>query len=107
MRPTTDRTGAWRWLVPRKVGAAAARAATASWRTLEGPLPKRPSRGRRWPGRVGIGVDFWSVMRPLYPRSTSHIPDGGKPVPRIARRVAAIAESATLAIDAKAKALKA
>ncbi|MFL6219877.1 MAG: aminotransferase class I/II-fold pyridoxal phosphate-dependent enzyme, partial [Actinomycetes bacterium] len=46
-------------------------------------------------------------MRPLYPRPTSHFPDGGKPVPRISRRVAAIAESATLVIDAKAKALKA
>src|SRR5512132_3064089 len=46
-------------------------------------------------------------MRPLYPRSTSPIPDGGKPVPRPSRRVAAIAGSATLAIDARAKGLKA
>src|SRR5215217_1292093 len=103
MRPTSPRTGAWRWLVPRKVGAAAARASTASWRTLDGPLPKRPSPGRRSPGRTGVVSD----MRPLYPRPTSHFPDGGKPVPRISRRVAAIAESATLVIDAKAKALKA
>src|SRR5215207_10396740 len=108
MRPTTERTGAWRWLVPRKVGAAAARAATASCRTLDGPLPKRPSRGRSSLGRSG--VDFWTVMRPLYPRSTTAPPYGGNLVPpdsRISRRVAAIAESATLAIDAKAKALKA
>src|SRR5215217_3419152 len=103
MRPTSPRTGAWRWLVPRKVGAAAARASTASWRTLDGPLPKRPSPGRRSPGRTGVVSD----MRPLYPRPTSHFPDGGKPVPRISRRVAGIAESATLVIDAKAKALKA
>src|SRR4029453_14863820 len=103
MRPTSPRTGAWRWLVPRKGGGAAARASTASWRTLAGPLPKRPSPGRRSPGRTGVVSD----MRPLYPRPTSHFPDGGKPVPRISRRVAGIAESATLVIDAKAKALKA
>src|SRR5215203_5851464 len=122
MRPTTERTVAWRWLVPRKVGAAAARAVTASWRTLEGPLPNRPSPGRSSPGRIGgpegswsgavaprwIGVDFWSVMRPLYPRPTTrNARRRPVQVPRISRRVAAIAESATLAIDAKAKALKA
>ncbi|HEV3498222.1 MAG TPA: aminotransferase class I/II-fold pyridoxal phosphate-dependent enzyme, partial [Actinomycetes bacterium] len=44
-------------------------------------------------------------MRPLYPCSTTRTE--ASQVPRISRRVAAIAESATLAIDAKAKALKA
>src|SRR5438105_12706324 len=34
-------------------------------------------------------------------------PKEGNPLPRISERVAAIAESATLAVDAKAKALKA
>src|SRR3954467_8820075 len=34
-------------------------------------------------------------------------PKEGNPLPRISERIAAIAESATLAVDAKAKALKA
>jgi aspartate aminotransferase len=44
-------------------------------------------------------------MRPLYAWSPPH-PRKEHAVPRISQRVAAIAESATLAIDAKAKALK-
>ena len=46
-RPTTNRTAGWRWLVPRKSRPAAASAATASGRTFDGPLPKRPSAGSR------------------------------------------------------------
>src|SRR5690242_2606339 len=44
-RPTTERTPGRRWLVPRYVGAAAASASTASWRTFDGPEQNRPSRG--------------------------------------------------------------
>src|SRR4029434_201431 len=65
--------------------------------------PKRPSPGRSASGRIKVD----SVMRPLYPRSTTAPSTEASPVSRISRRVAPIAESATLAIDAKAKALKA
>src|SRR5690606_90241 len=38
-------TGAWRWEVPSRDVPVAARASSASVRTLEGPAPKRPSAG--------------------------------------------------------------
>src|SRR3954452_4719705 len=90
-----NRTVAWRWLVPRYSPAILARASTDSGRTFEGPEPNRPSPGSRSGGIVisGVGV---LVTVPLW-----------RPVPRISKRIAAIAESATLAVDAKAKALKA
>src|SRR3954470_3913561 len=43
--PTRFLTGAWRWEVPRREVPVAARASSASVRTLEGPAPKRPSAG--------------------------------------------------------------
>src|SRR3954471_1787497 len=43
--PTRFLTGAWRWEVPRRDVPVAARASSASVRTLEGPAPKRPSAG--------------------------------------------------------------
>src|SRR5579862_9128323 len=95
MRPTRDRTAGCRWLVPSNVVPADCSADTASGRTLEGPHPKRPSAGRRSAGirisvRAGfVTVKLWQAMG------------------RISQRISAVAESATLAIDAKAKALKA
>ena len=66
MLPTTDFTGFWRWLVPRKWGAASARAETAAWRTFEGPAPKRPSVGRRLSGIVMSGVSVtYAIMAPM------------------------------------------
>jgi aspartate aminotransferase len=47
------------------------------------------------------------MSSPIEPAPGQHGPGAGQSRPRISRRVAAIAESATLAIDAKAKALKA
>ena len=55
-RPTSACTGFWRWLVPSRVGAAAASASTASWRTLDGPEPKRPSAGSRSAGMRMSGI---------------------------------------------------
>ena len=48
-------TAGFRWLVPRKSPAAAARATTASDLTRDGPLPKRPSSGSRSGGMVILG----------------------------------------------------
>ena len=96
MRPTRSFTGAWRCEVPsqrrgrRRPGRRPLRAGT-----LDGPQPKRPSAGQE------VGGD-------RYPRGVGRthcaILAG---VNRISRRIGAIAESATLAVDAKAKALKA
>src|SRR6266511_1782767 len=47
------------------------------------------------------------MSSPIEPAPGQPVPGTGQSGPRISRRVAAIAESATLAIDAKAKALKA
>src|SRR5262245_29992498 len=47
------------------------------------------------------------MSSPIEPAPGRHGPGAGQSRPRISRRVGAIAESATLAIDAKAKALKA
>lgn len=54
--PTTDRTPAWRWLVPRYRALIDASASTDSGRTLDGPLPKRPSTGSRCDGMRMSGV---------------------------------------------------
>ncbi len=75
IRPTTERTPFWRWLVPRYSAAASASARTASGRTFEGPHPKRPSAGRSSAGiRMSVGeavltgspvVDTrWTAYRP-------------------------------------------
>src|SRR6516162_4667994 len=78
-----------------RVLATASRAAMASGRTFDGPEPNRPSRGSNSGGiliSVGVGVvtvKLWQAMA------------------RISHRISAVSESATLAIDAKAKALKA
>src|SRR5688572_12513375 len=94
-RPTTVFTPARRWLVPRYPGAASARAATAAVRTLDGPDPKRPSAGSRSAGMRISGTDVSGTC------------DSMAAMGRISTRIGAVAESATLAIDAKAKALKA
>src|SRR5262249_37471326 len=105
-RLTMKRTVAWRWLVPRYSPASAARASTASWRIFEGPHPKRPSDGSRLAGmRVSGRISECAPSTICHYRDRS--PKEGNPLPRISERVAAIAESATLAVDAKAKALKA
>src|SRR5690606_27902089 len=121
--------------VPRNESASAASAATASGRTFEGPQPNRPSEGSRSAGilivvasvtttqcvgpgtvapttlppeRCAIGrvERVWSPNRLLEPASA--VPDSPSVSnQRISLRVGAIAESATLAVDAKAKALKA
>src|SRR5215469_18407480 len=70
-------------------------AATASGRTLEGPDPKRPSWGRM-PAGIAISIGVGLVTVKLL-----------QAMARISQRISAVAESATLAIDAKAKALKA
>src|SRR5215510_1558916 len=80
MRRTTDRTPSRRWLVPRYVGAASARAATASERIFDGPEPKRPSDGNS-----SLGSRM-SVMRPSLPtgrflqvlRSARHLALAGR-----------------------------
>src|SRR4051794_350387 len=109
--------------MPRYWSASAARAATASARTFDGPEPKRPSPGSRSAGIAisGVGVVIACHYRgrpeeernpyaaPCHPTDrASHHANRGVPVTdRVSARVAAIAESATLAVDAKAKALKA
>ena len=106
-RPTMNRTVAWRWLVP-EVGRrrSPARASTASGRTFDGPEPNRPSAGSRSAG----DRDLWGGRRSSRATIAGRRRQGASPLPptrRISARVAAIAESATLAVDAKAKALKA
>ena len=67
--PTTDLTVFWRWLVPRYRPASAARASTASGRTLEGPEPNRPSAGRRWAGILMSGISVtYGIMAPWHSR---------------------------------------
>src|SRR6476469_6579232 len=99
-----NRTGAWRWLVPRYSPASAARAATASGRTLDGPHPNRPSDGLRSSGIAmsGRGAAMTCHYRGRPSKERNHLSSA-----RVSQRVGAIAESATLAVDAKAKALKA
>ena len=70
--------------------------ATASGRTLDGPHPNRPSDGQA--GRAGIRISTGS--------DAGHCASMAA-MARISRRVSAVTESATLAVDAKAKALKA
>jgi aspartate aminotransferase len=67
----------------------------ASGRTFDGPEPKRPSRGSNSEGiriSAGVGVVTVKLLQAMA---------------RISQRISAVSESATLAIDAKAKALKA
>ena len=82
----------------------AANASTASGRTLDGPEPNRPSAGLR---SVGDG-DIWGRAAHDLPLSR-RLSKGPTPLPseRLSTRVTAIAPSATLAVDAKAKAMKA
>ena len=81
-----------------------ARASSASARTLEGPEPNRPSAGRRSSGMVisGVGGLIGATIAGVETRSQPVAPH-----PSHLRPVAAITESATLCVDAKAKALKA
>ncbi len=65
MRPTSARTGAWRWLVPSTLAPVAPSAATASAGTFDGPEPKRPSAGLMPSGMV-MRVDV--TLRILSPR---------------------------------------
>ncbi len=67
----------------------------ASVLTFDGPHPKRPSEGRRFAGiRISVTTAA-AIVKALHVMG------------RISQRIAAVTESATLAIDAKAKALKA
>src|SRR5439155_10427319 len=87
-------TVSWRWLVPRYVGAIRASSSIVSWRTFDGPEPKRPSTGRSSWGSSICSVSSLTCASIAL-------------VMTVSRRIAAIEESATLAIDARAKALKA
>src|SRR3712207_743458 len=68
--PTRFLTGACRWEVPRMFLDAADSASICSWRTLEGPAPNRPSRGRRSAGIVMLGsltgapISAWTRLGP-------------------------------------------
>src|SRR6516162_646657 len=101
-RPTCALTVFCRWLVPRYVVATEAKASTCAGRTLDGPDPKRPSEGRSSEGILMSGVSgTYEIMAPVTtPTSTTELR-------RISRRAANVAPSATLAVDAKAKALQA
>ena len=113
--PTRFLTGAWRCDVPSTVREAAATASICSARTFDGPQPKRPSAGSssRRDRQLARGVSGHSLsiaadrvrLRPTRPRSD--VKSGAAPMNRVSARLAAIAESATLAVDAKAKALQA
>src|SRR6478735_1635117 len=92
-----------RWLVPRYSSASAASAATASGRTLDGPQPNRPSLGSRSSGMAMSGRGAVISCHYRGRSQQERIPLST----RVSDRVGAIAESATLAVDAKAKALKA
>ena len=64
-RPTADLTVDCRCEVPMNEAPVSARARRASTRTLDGPLPKRPSAGSRSSGmRMS---EFWVVMRGTIP----------------------------------------
>src|SRR5690606_20527491 len=114
--PTTFFTAGWRCEVPITSeplpgSPAETRACNCSGRTLEGPQPNRPSAGRIAGSSVIWGVSVTSADR------TGAAVTGPLPVPsrqvasagvnRVSARLAAIAPSATLAVDAKAKALQA
>src|SRR5271168_1063003 len=71
-------------------------------RTLEGPDPKRPSEGNNSGGMVMLGTSGTYEIMALV--TTTPSTTGLR---RISRRAAAVAPSATLAVDAKAKALQA
>ena len=84
------------------VVATPASASTAAGRTLEGPDPKRPSEGSNSGGMVMSGASgTYEIMA-----SVTTTPPTTE-LRRISRRAAAVAPSATLAVDAKAKALQA
>jgi len=79
------------------------RASTISGRTLDGPEPKRPSEGRSSGGIRMSGISgTYEIMTPV-----TTPPSTPTALRRISRRAAAVAPSATLAVDAKAKALRA
>src|SRR5271168_4762299 len=71
-------------------------------RTLEGPDPKRPSEGNNSGGMVMLGTSGTYEIMALVTTTPSTTE-----LRRISRRAAAVAPSATLAVDAKAKALQA
>src|SRR5580698_806335 len=71
-------------------------------RTLEGPDPNRPSDGSNSGGMVMSGTSGTYEIMALVTTTPS-----ATELRRISRRAAAVAPSATLAVDAKAKALQA
>ena len=78
-------------------------AVICSGRTFDGPEPKRPSLGRSSRGIVMSGVSgTYGIIT-----AVTTTPDAPTQHRRISRRAAAVAPSATLAVDAKAKALQA
>src|ERR1700722_18530767 len=76
-----------------------ASASTWAVRTLDGPDPNRPSEGRSSAGISMSGT--YEIMASVTTHSSTTA------LRRISRRAAAVAPSATLAVDAKAKALQA
>src|SRR5277367_718906 len=84
------------------VVATPASASMVAGRTLEGPDPKRPSEGSNSEGMVMSGTSgtYASMAGVTTTKSPTELR-------RISRRAAAVAPSATLAVDAKAKALQA
>ena len=108
-------TGGLRCEVPISDDAPATIASICSARTFEGPHPNRPSAGRIESGsRISSGRGQrrsrpWTHDRSRE-RSVGNVNSSGSMYPReheSPSRLAAIAPSATLAVDAKAKALKA
>src|SRR5258708_21779977 len=104
-------------MVPRYDVPVDAKLGSASGRTRDGPQPNRPSEGSkssgmRTSGTGAGGVTFHMLSRPTRPLSRiwyvpRHRLRDDRGMGRISRRVSAIAPSATLAVDAKAKALQA
>ena len=118
-RPTRALTGFCLWLVPRRVVPTEASAATCAGLTLEGPLPNRPSDGFRLSGirMSGTSVDPggpdpWFCGFPVCTVTCASMTGMVPPFEtatvrqRISARVGAVAPSATLAVDARAKALR-
>ena len=108
MRPTTSRTPGPRWLVPRYPGAGPGQRVDGLGPDLGRPAAEPAVCGDEVGGdrNLGVGAHRCHHSTPG-PESESVTDRNRQPSPRrgFPRRVAAIAESATLAIDAKAKAL--
>ena len=94
-------TGGWRCDVPITDVPAASTASSCSGRTFDGPQPNRPSFGSRPAGSVNVA----GLVRRSLCQHGSRV--SSIRLPCLSARLASITESATLAVDAKAKALQA